>query len=145
MNIKTNPNHIDERGTISMILESCEVRSISRIECFPNTTRAKHWHKNDGHWIIVNFGSMEYYERAANTDEVPKKVVLRRGDIFFTGPGLEHEMYFPDFCEFDCYSLLPRDSASYENETFRFTHSLKSIYESVKKVGVAPFFSDVYE
>lgn len=128
MNLKTNKNHIDERGAISMVLESCDVKSISRITCNSNTTRASHWHRSDGHWILINFGVLEYYERPCGTEEV-KKVVLRQGDIFFTGPNMEHEMYTPIYCEFDCFSLLPRNSENYENETVRFQHSLKKIWD----------------
>lgn len=128
-NIKNNNNYKDSRGEIQMILENCQVGSISRITTEAGNERANHWHKRDGHFIIINEGQIEIYERPINANTKPLKFVLNKGDIHFTGPQVDHTMYMPCYTIFDCYSLLPRNSASYENETVRFSLSLKKIYD----------------
>ncbi len=130
MNIKNLPNYKDDRGSIEMIMESCNIGSISRISTEPNHGRASHYHLHDGHIIIINEGQIEIYERKANTDDRPTKTILNKGDIYFTGPMIEHYMFMPCYTVFDCYSLLPRNSSNYESETIRFNHNLKEIYNN---------------
>jgi len=130
MNIKEKIVDKRERGTISMVLEKCEIGSISRIECEPNTWRARHHHPNDSHWIIINEGQIEIYELPVDSKDCPTKTVLNKGDIHFTSPMVLHEMVFNCFTVFDCYSKLPRNTENYENETVRFDYSLKDIYDS---------------
>ena len=133
MNIKTNRNIKENRGTIDMILESCTVGSISRISTEPNNGRASHYHFSpEGHTIIINEGQIEIYERPAGSNERPVKTVLNKGDIHFTGPLIEHYMWTLCYTVFDCYSVLPRDSESYEKSTVRFNHNLKEIYDNWK-------------
>lgn len=133
MNIQTSPSHKDTRGSIQMILESCNVRSISRITTEPNNGRASHWHKKDGHIIIINEGCIEIFERNVGDTGIPTKTVLHKGDIHFTGPMVEHYMWAPVYTVFDCYSLLPRDTENYESDTVRFNYNLKEIYDNRSK------------
>lgn len=130
MNLIDLPKHKDSRGLIQMIITDCRVESISRIETLGGHTRAQHWHKNDGHYIETLVGEVWLYERPVGSEDCPKLIKVGVGDIAFTGPLIEHEMFFPVFTVFNCYSLLPRTSEKYENETVRFNHSLKNIYES---------------
>ena len=133
MNIKDNHNHKDERGVIEMILESCNIGSISRISTEANHGRASHYHKTDGHWIIINEGQIEIFERPADSDLVPNKYILNKGDIHFTGPLIEHYMWMPCYTVFDCYSLKPRSTENYESETVRFEHNLREIYNELSR------------
>lgn len=128
-NINTNINYNDSRGKIQMVLEDCNIGSISRIETYPNNGRAGHYHKRDSHFIIINEGQIEIYERPVNSSEKPIKTILNKGDIHYTGPMVEHYMWMPCFTIFDCYSLLKRTSQNYEEETVRFEHNLKDIYD----------------
>ncbi len=125
----TDKVYSDKRGGIAMILDSCKVGSISRIDSQPDSVRAQHYHLNDGHTIIVNEGQIELYEWPLNSEQRPTKIVLNKGDIHFTGPNVAHEMRFPCFTVFDCYSLLARDTANYEKETVRFPFSLEEIFD----------------
>ena len=118
-----------------MVLESCQVGSISTITTEPGKWRARHWHKNDGHWIEILEGQVVIYE-ARHYDSSPKDVtrkVLNKGDIHWTGPEIEHEMTFPCFTVFKCYSTLPRNQDNYEADTVRFDYSLEEIYENQSK------------
>lgn len=128
MNIKNISNYVDNRGKIQMILESCQIGSISRIESEAGSERANHYHPKDSHWILINEGQIEIYEQARGSEEI-KKTILNKGDLHFTGPMINHTMYFPCYTSFDCYSALPRVQANYENETIRIEKSLKSLYE----------------
>lgn len=130
MNINTNNTYNDERGSIKMILESCSIGSVSRISTEAQKGRASHYHKTDGHYIIINEGQIEIYERPVGSSDKPSKTVLNKGDIHFTGPMVEHYMWMPCYTIFDCYSLLSRTSANYENDTVRFSFNLKEIYEN---------------
>src|SRR4051812_47457296 len=118
-NLNELPSYKDERGSIQMVLENCDVKSISKIYSNGNTVRARHWHKKDGHFILVNFGQIDIYERSIHDNSNPVKTTLVQGDVWFTGPEIVHEMYFPIPTFFDCYSLLPRDSSGYEKDTVR--------------------------
>lgn len=122
MNIKDNNCYKDARGKIQMILESCTVGSISTIESEPGSRRAAHYHQNgEGHWIRVLEGKITMYERQTGTKEVPKKIVIHKNELWFTGSHIDHLMVFDCFCVFDCYSIRPRDSATYETDTVRLT------------------------
>ncbi len=130
MNLKQNHSYKDARGEIRMVLETCKVGSISVITSEPGSVRAKHWHKNDGHWILITKGQIDYYEsKLKGQSRDVKMIVLKEGDIYFTGPHIKHEMHFPEYTEFYCFSLLNRDSEGYENETVRFDESLRTAYE----------------
>ena len=133
MNMKENNTYKDDRGEIQMILESCDVGSISRIITEPGKTRARHTHPNDTHFIIVNYGQIIIYERPTGTNDVPIKTVLNKGDIHFTKNKTDHLMVFLVKTEFDCYSLLPRNSDNYEKETIRLSKEQDNLIESYNK------------
>lgn len=134
----SNKCYVDERGRIEIILESCDVKSISIIDSVANCTRANHTHPRDEHTILVTLGRIEYYEQLL--DERPTKIVLDVGETYHTKAGWRHSMYFPEACQFHCYAKLPRDSANYESETIRFSYSLRDVYlnwddqEKVKEI-----------
>ncbi len=129
INLKNLPNHVDPRGSIQAVLESCEVGSISIIESATETERATHYHPADNHWILITKGEIWIYERLLNSKDCPKKTILKSGDLHFTGSGVEHTMYFPIPTIFHCYSKLSRNQASYENNTLRLEESLKAIHD----------------
>ena len=132
MNINERPCHKDDRGEIRMILESCQIGSISRISSHTGSTRANHYHPNDYHFIEVLQGIVELYERPVGSKEKPILKMVHPGDIALTNPNIEHTMYFPYFTVFNCYSHLPRNKDNYEKETIRFDYSLRDIYNNWK-------------
>ena len=129
INIKDNPSYIDDRGRISMVLESCQIGSVSIINSEPQKTRANHFHKTDNHVILILEGQIEMYERDINKlDQKPIKYILNKGDIYKTENLVQHTMFFPCYTSFLCLSKLPRDTKNYENDTIRFNYSLKDIF-----------------
>jgi len=130
--IDIGPIYEDKRGRILMLLESCQIGSISKIESIANATRANHYHLHDGHFIEVLSGTVELYERPLGSQEKPILKLVKTREIAFTDKLVEHTMFFPEPTIFNCYSLLRRDSANYESETVRFDYSLKDIYDQWK-------------
>lgn len=132
-NLKDLPNHVDSRGSIQAIMEDCRnwVGSISFITSNPNTERASHYHLGDeGHHILITEGEIWIYERPVGSLGCPTKMVLKVGDLHWTGPNIEHTMFFPVKNSFYCFSVLPRNQKSYEENTVRIPRSLKDIYDS---------------
>ena len=130
-NLKNLPSHVDNRGSIQAILEQCNVGSITCITSEPNTERANHWHRDpEGHTILITEGEIWIYERPVFSNEAPTKTVLKVNDLHWTGPDIEHTMFFPVKNSFYCFSVLPRDPESYEKNTVRIPTSLKDIYDA---------------
>lgn len=129
--IQLGPVYRDLRGTIQMILENTSINSTSIISSEQNTFRASHWHKKDSHYCLVLAGEIWYYERELGSLETPVKTVISAGELFYTAPEIEHEMFFPTGCTFLCLSTLPRTHESYLTDTKRLPKKLKDIYEGI--------------
>lgn len=130
-NLSNLPNYVDERGSIQTVLENCTVGSVTLISSAPNTERASHYHLGkEGHNILIIEGEIWIYERPVGSQDIPTKTILKVGDIHWTGPLVEHTMFFPNFNQFCCFSVEPRDSDSYESNTVRIPVSLKNIYDA---------------
>jgi len=130
--IPVGPKYKDSRGTILMIAEKTDFKSASLIETKPNETRASHWHRADSHYCYVLNGEIWYYERPVHSQDRPIRTVINKGQLFFTAPLMEHEMFFPVNCSFLCLSTLSRSNVNYESDTERLTYKLKDIYEKVQ-------------
>ena len=128
--IKLGPSYTDIRGKIQMILEDTNINSVSIITSKPNTLRASHFHLLDSHFCLVIKGKIFYYERPVGSNEKPILTVINNGQLFYTAPNKEHEMFFSDDTDFICFSTLSRKSADYEKDTTRLIKSLKEIYEN---------------
>lgn len=126
------PIYADARGTIEMIEEEYESRAWAKITSVANCSRALHWHKKDWHLTRVESGQVEYFERPVGSQEVPKKYIINAGEVFYTAPMVEHEMYFPTPTVISCTFGLSRKSNDYENDTTRFNYSLRDIYNKAQ-------------
>lgn len=128
--INLGPKYEDNRGVIQMLLEDAPISSVSIISSRAGSTRASHWHKEDSHYCWVESGRIEYFERAVDSNSTPKFTIVSAGELFYTPPLVEHEMYFPEDTVFHCYSTLSRKNENYESDTTRLTYSLKDIVEN---------------
>jgi dTDP-4-dehydrorhamnose 3,5-epimerase-like enzyme len=131
IDLNNTPIYTDKRGSIAMVLESCSIGSISRIQSFPETWRARHWHPNDFHFCEVIYGEMQYYHVPMTNGTIngkPELFVVSLGELIYTPPGYFHEMVFEQHTIFNCYSHLPRVQSNYEAETKRLDISLKELY-----------------
>lgn len=127
------PIYKDERGCITMVKESGHFESWSEITSEANTTRASHWHKSDTHYCRVNSGEIWYYERKVGSTSIPKKTVIKSGNLFYTPAYIEHEMFFPVKTSFTCLSSMARNNTTYESDTTRLPIKLKDIYDKSKE------------
>ncbi len=116
----------DDRGAIFRI---CQDADVLRIICLPSTYRAAHYHKTSSHFCLVTgYGELHYWERPVGSQEKPDFKIYKHGDLFYTGPLLEHLMFFPgQGSEFLCLSTGPRDRASYERDLVRLDVKLNEI------------------
>ena len=95
------------------------MKSASLIVSKANTWRANHYHKNDWHFIYVLKGSFEYYFKKTNSDEKIKKKIVKKGELLFTGPVVDHAMFYIEETEIIVLSKNPRDQKTYEEDTVR--------------------------
>jgi len=108
----------DERGVIQPLCD-LNMKSASLIVSKANTWRANHYHKNDWHFIYVLRGSFEYYFKKTNSDEKIKKKIVKKGELLFTGPVIDHAMFYTEETEIIVLSKNPRDQKTYEEDTVR--------------------------
>ena len=72
------------------------VRSVAAIRSRAGSVRANHYHRTDWHYAYVVSGRVLYFERAVGAKEIPRPLAYHPGDMFFTPPGREHAMLFPE-------------------------------------------------
>ena len=108
----------DARGIIQPLCD-LNMKSASLIVSKANTWRANHYHKNDWHFIYVLKGSIEYYFKKTNSDEKIKKKIVKKGELLFTGPVVDHAMFYAEETEIIVLSKNPRDQKTYEEDTVR--------------------------
>lgn len=109
---------VDARGAIQPLVEG-GFHSVQIITSKAGTVRANHFHKADSHYMYVVSGSMRYYARAAGTQDPPRSVLVRAGQMVFTPPLVEHAVHFPEDCVFLNVTSKPRDQSSYEDDIVR--------------------------
>ena len=110
--------HEDARGIIQPLCD-LNMKSASLIVSKANTWRANHYHKNDWHFIYVLKGSFEYYFKKTNSDEKIKKKIIKKGELLFTGPVVDHAMFYTEETKIIVLSKNPRDQKTYEEDTVR--------------------------
>lgn len=108
----------DARGIIQPLCD-LNMKSASLIVSKPNTWRANHYHKTDWHFIYVLKGSFEYYFKKTNSNEKVKKKIVKKGELLFTGPIVDHAMFYTEETEIIVVSKNPRDQETYERDTVR--------------------------
>ena len=108
----------DARGIIQPLCD-LNMKSASLIVSKANTWRANHYHKNDWHFIYVLKGSFEYYFKKTNSDEKIKKKIVKKGELLFTGPVVDHAMFYTEETKIIVLSKNPRDQKTYEEDTVR--------------------------
>jgi quercetin dioxygenase-like cupin family protein len=109
---------VDGRGVIQPIVDEM-MRSAVLITSKVGAVRANHYHKTDWHYCYVLEGCIEYHHRSAGSTSKPEMLMVRKGEMVFTPPMVEHAMKFPEETTFLTLSRNPRDHASYEADVVR--------------------------
>jgi dTDP-4-dehydrorhamnose 3,5-epimerase-like enzyme len=109
---------IDSRGAIQPLVDTT-MRSALIITSKKGTVRANHYHKTDWHYCYVLSGSIEYYHRPQGSKTNPERIIIEKGQQFFTPPMVEHAMVFPEDTTFLTLSYNKRDQKAYEEDLVR--------------------------
>ena len=116
--VKLPEAHADERGAIQPLCD-LNMKSASIIVSKKNTWRANHYHKSDWHFIYVLEGSFEYYYKKTNSQDKIKKIIVKKDQLLFTGPLVDHAMFYTEETKLIVLSKNPRDQKTYEEDTVR--------------------------
>ena len=108
----------DDRGEILPLVD-LPMRSAVMITSKKGTVRANHYHKTDWHFCLVISGSIEYYHRPHGSQDAPEKVVIQKGQQFFTPPMVDHAMVFPEDTTFLTLGRNSRRQEVYEADVER--------------------------
>ena len=125
----------DDRGLIQNVLHR-NIGSVVVITSVAGSTRASHWHKKDWHYCFVMSGRIDYFEREVGSIATPRHQVIKEGELFFTPPCMEHEMYLPVDTVFLTLANLHRTPADYEADLIRLAKTLRG--EFMLATGTVP-------
>jgi len=106
----------DKRGKI-LNIANILFRSCALIKSKKNSIRANHYHKKDWHYCYVLKGKIAYYHRKHGTKTKPKKIIINKGELFFTPPMIDHAMKFLSYTEFLTLGRGSRSKINYEEDT----------------------------
>ena len=109
---------VDDRGSIQPLVD-VSMESCVLIESKKGTVRANHYHQTDWHYCYVLDGEIDYYERPHGSSEAPKKTQIGKGQMFFTGPDLDHAMVFTKDTVFLTWGRNSRAQEVYEADVVR--------------------------
>lgn len=118
--------HSDFRGGIKTLVRH-PVEVVQLITSHPGSHRAGHYHKAGWHFCHVLSGIIHYFERPVGSQEQPKMTVIGEGETFFTGPMMEHTMYFPVETTFLNIANSERTAEDYEADLVRLPAHLDKI------------------
>jgi quercetin dioxygenase-like cupin family protein len=127
---------VDSRGVIQNLVHH-NLGSAVIISSYAGSVRAEHWHREDFHYCYLVSGEILYCERPVGSKEEPKKMLIKAGQLFFTGPNIEHSMYFLQDSVFLTLGKLSRTHDAYEKDLVRLIDRLvdiPSIKEYIKNL-----------
>ena len=109
---------VDKRGSIQPLVDLM-MKSAVMINSKAGSLRANHYHKTDWHYCYVISGVIEYFHRDLGSQKEPELIIVKKGNMIFTPPMVEHCMKFPEDTLFLTLSRNPRDQETYEADVVR--------------------------
>lgn len=110
----------DARGSISDIFYKKNIDHVAIINSEPNVMRGNHYHKVSTQHMLITKGSLEYWYKPLDSEDEPKMVVAKVGDLVSTPPLEVHTLIVrEDGNEFVVFSEGVRGGCDYESDTFR--------------------------
>ena len=116
--VKLQNPFIDRRGSIQPLVDLM-MQSAVMIESKAGSLRANHYHKTDWHYCYVISGQIQYFYKNVNSNKMPEMIIVKKGNMVFTPPLVEHCMKFPEDTIFLTLSRNPRDQETYEADVVR--------------------------
>lgn len=110
--------YADARGVIQPLVD-LPIESCVLIESKKGSVRANHYHRTDWHYCYVVSGCIDYYHRPHGSTRSPEHVRVEAGQLFFTGPMVEHAMVFPEDTVFLTLGRNSRRQEVYEADVIR--------------------------
>ena len=107
----------DSRGGILSIVDE-SIQNVSIITCTTGSIRSNHYHHTDFHFMYVLEGSIDYFYRDIESDEI-NYLKVDVGETIFTPPKEIHACHFPEVTRLIVSSKNPRDQETYEADTVR--------------------------
>lgn len=126
---KVEPFHVDERGTMSYILDREAITtSTLLITSKKGSVRANHYHKKDSHYVYLLEGKIEYtYQEVGSKKR--QSVVVNKGEVVYSPPMTIHAVRFLEDTVMLALTTESRDQEKYENDTVRI--KLVEQYEAI--------------
>lgn len=109
---------VDERGDIQPLVD-VPMESCVLITSKKGSVRANHYHRTDWHYCYVLSGAIDYYHRPTGSSAPPEKIRIDKGEMFFTGPLVDHAMVFVEDTQFLTFGRNSRAQAVYEADVVR--------------------------
>ena len=110
----------DDRGSITDIFYKRNINHGCIITNEPGAVRANHYHKHTTQYTYILSGTLHYYSRPVDSEEVPNSVVGVAGDMIISEPNEIHAMRAgDDGCTFIAFAEGPRGGEDYESDTYR--------------------------
>ena len=106
---------VDDRGIIQN-LWLAQSGSITFIESKVGAIRAAHRHQKDWHSTYIISGKIRYIE-GENNDRTEN--IFSTGEMFFTRPGVYHEMHFLEQTKMITVNNLVKNHENYEKDVVR--------------------------
>lgn len=98
--------------------------TVSVLYCAPGSVRARHHHKTDDHYLYVVSGFAEYYEREIGSTVCPEAQIFHEREMFYTPPGREHAIRFPEGAILVSISSKSRTHDEHEADVVRVEFKL---------------------
>jgi quercetin dioxygenase-like cupin family protein len=102
---------LDGRGKILPIVD--DFANVQVIHSNKGAVRANHYHKTDSHYCYLITGKVEYYWRNHGEDKIQNEAFVA-GELFLTGPNIDHQMVFQEDSIMVVVSEFKRDAVSYD-------------------------------
>ena len=110
--------YVDKRGVIQPLVDLM-MKSGVMIESKAGSLRANHYHKTDWHYCYVISGQIDYFYKELNSSKNTEMIIVKKGNMIFTPPLVEHCMKFSVDTLFLTLSRNPRDQETYEADVVR--------------------------
>jgi len=111
--IQLEEGFTDDRGLILPIVH--DFANVQMIYSYKGAIRANHYHKTDSHYCYMVTGKVRYLWRNHGEDTIHEEY-FTKGQIFLTGPNIDHEMIFEEDSVMVVVSEHKRDASTYDED-----------------------------
>jgi uncharacterized RmlC-like cupin family protein len=114
-------NHQSEQGYIVNLREGVS-NGVAIIESNAGAVRSNHYHKEDAHTLYLVSGALLYFERPVGKTTIGEPIIITPGQMFYTGPMVEHAIVFLYDSTMISVSARQRDHKSHEEDVVRVSY-----------------------